>query len=142
MHVLCTSLDTAVAFADDTGPLVARATRRPRSPMNVVTRNDRGRHASTTTTAAVAAVAAAVTTVAVRRVTSWLSVRAAAVCKMHPSATVVVTASTGIAFSTTTPTSTCTGVLLLLLLQLSTSATAIGQLQGQYNPPYPDICPR
>lgn len=141
MHVLCTSLETAaVAFADVTPPLVARATR-PRSPMDVVTRNDRGRHASTTTTAA-AAVAAAVTTVAVRRVTSWLSVRAAAVCKMHPSATVVVTASAGNVFSTTATTLTCTGVLLLLLLQLSTSVTAIGQLQGQYNPPYPDICPR
>jgi hypothetical protein len=40
------------------------------------------------------------------------------------------------------PTTTVFAATALLLLVFARPTQAIGQLQGQYNGPYPDICPR
>lgn len=83
----------------------------------VVTRDDRGRRATTATTMVSAQ----------RDVTT----RSAAVCKM----------STFVAVTAITKTTT-TAVLVLLLLAFACPSPTFGQLQGKYNGPYPDICPR
>lgn len=88
-------------------------------PIFVLTHDDRSRRATTATAAASAR----------RDVTT----RLAAVCKM--TASVAVTA-------TTRTTRTTVAALILLVLAFVCPRPAVGQLQGKYNGPYPDICPR
>ncbi|XP_060878731.1 trehalase-like [Metopolophium dirhodum] len=122
--VCARALEKAVLLGDDTRP--AACAESP-WPMIVVTRDNRSRSAATTTAVAVAAPA----TVAVaQQVTTWSSGSPAAVCKMRSSAAVTVI----------TIVVRLTAVLLLLMAS-ARPATAMGQLQGQYNGPYPDICP-
>lgn len=123
--------EKAVAVGDDSSPTTARCDRpRPIAPAIVTCGGDRGRPVPTTT---------AVTTMTVtddqRQITVRPSGVLVAVRKMRSSP--VVTSS-----ATTTVLVALTATAVLSLLLSARPVNAIGQLQGQYSGPYPDICPR
>jgi len=124
------ALPKVVELGDDTRR--AACAESPWPMIVVVTRDDHSSYRSDMTTTA-AAVAAATTGAAAWQVTTWSSGSPAAVCKMRSSATVTTTVTT-VAVRLT--------AVLLLLMASARPAIALGQLQGQYNGPYPDICPR
>ncbi|VVC44697.1 Hypothetical protein CINCED_3A004273 [Cinara cedri] len=57
------------------------------------------------------------------------------------SGSTMTTTTTTTIMTTALTTTIAAAVLLLLLASFPRQAVAAGQLQGQYNPPYPDICP-
>lgn len=124
------ALAKVVELGDDTRPTACAES--PWPIIVVMTRDDHSSCRSDMTTIA-AAVAAAMTGAVAWQVTTWSSGSPAAVCKMRSSATVTTTVTT-VAVRLT--------AVLLLLMASARPAIALGQLQGQYNGPYPDICPR
>lgn len=125
------ALAKVVELGDDTRP--AACAESPWPMIAVVTRDDHGSRRSDIMTTTAATVATAAAGAAAWQVTTRSSGSPAAVCKMRSSATVTTTVTT-VAVRLT--------AVLLLLMASARPAIALGQLQGQYNGPYPEICPR